>query len=252
MVQQNQFIRLQKMLSDCGVASRRKAEQLILEGHVKVNGQKAQIGDKVNPYKDKVFVSGKRITPGARGKNIYIMLHKPRGYITTMSDEMDRKCVAELVKDIDARIYPVGRLDRESEGLLIMTNDGDFANTLTHPKTHINKVYRVTIRPGITEDQVTALMTGMMIDGYKTAPCEVRVISKQEGRTVLEIVLREGRNRQIRKMCEQLGLEVARLKRISIGSVKMGMLQPGKWRDLTPDEIKKISTNPNPPKSKSN
>ncbi len=241
-----ELVRLQKMLADCGVASRRKSEELIIAGNVKVNGKTAQIGDKVDPYKDKVYVKGKRVTAAAKPKHRYIMLHKPRGYITTMSDEKGRKCVAELVSDIEERIYPVGRLDRDSEGMLLMTNDGEFANVVTHPKKHIYKVYRVTVRPSITEEQIVQFETGMIIDGYKTAPAEVRVISKQEGRVVLEIVLREGRNRQIRKMCEQLGLEVARLKRTAIGQVKMGMLKQGAWRDLTPEEIKKLTANPNP------
>lgn len=245
-MKKNELVRLQKMLADCGVASRRKSEQLIADGQVKVNGRTAQIGDKVDPYKDKVFVAGKRITAAAKKKYRYIMLHKPRGYITTMDDEMGRKCVAELVADIDDRIYPVGRLDRESEGMLLMTNDGAFANTVTHPKKHIYKIYRVTVRPGITEEQIIKFETGMEIDGYKTAPAEVRVVKKEEGRAVLEIVLREGRNRQIRKMCEQLGIEVARLKRVAIGQVKLGMLQPGKWRDLTPEEVKKLTADPNP------
>lgn len=245
-MKKNELVRLQKMLADCGVASRRKSEQLIADGQVKVNGKTAQIGDKVDPYKDKVFVAGKRITAAAKKKYRYIMLHKPRGYITTMDDEMGRKCVAELVADIDDRIYPVGRLDRESEGMLLMTNDGTFANTVTHPKKHIYKIYRVTVRPGITEEQIIKFETGMEIDGYKTAPAEVRVVTKEEGRAVLEIVLREGRNRQIRKMCEQLGIEVARLKRVAIGQVKLGMLQPGKWRDLTPEEVKKLTADPNP------
>ena len=245
-MKKNELVRLQKMLADCGVASRRKSEQLIADGQVKVNGKTAQIGDKVDPYKDKVFVAGKRITAAAKKKYRYIMLHKPRGYITTMDDEMCRKCVAELVADIDDRIYPVGRLDRESEGMLLMTNDGAFANTVTHPKKHIYKIYRVTVRPGITEEQIIKFETGMEIDGYKTAPAEVRVVKKEEGRAVLEIVLREGRNRQIRKMCEQLGIEVARLKRVAIGQVKLGMLQPGKWRDLTPEEVKKLTADPNP------
>lgn len=245
-MKKNELVRLQKMLADCGVASRRKSEQLIADGQVKVNGKTAQIGDKVDPYRDKVFVAGKRITAAAKKKYRYIMLHKPRGYITTMDDEMGRKCVAELVADIDDRIYPVGRLDRESEGMLLMTNDGAFANTVTHPKKHIYKIYRVTVRPGITEEQIIKFETGMEIDGYKTAPAEVRVVKKEEGRAVLEIVLREGRNRQIRKMCEQLGIEVARLKRVAIGQVKLGMLQPGKWRDLTPEEVKKLTADPNP------
>lgn len=238
-------IRLQKLLAQCGVASRRKSEELIMNGNVKVNGEIAKIGDKVDPKRDEVLVRGKKISAAAKTKYYYIMLHKPRGFVTTMRDEMGRKCVADLVKDVPTRVYPVGRLDRESEGLLLMTNDGEFANKVTHPSKHVYKVYRVTVRPSINEEQVTQMCSGMVIDGVKTAPCEVHIISRQEGRVVLEIVLREGRNRQIRKMCEQLGLEVARLKRTAIGQVKLGMLPQGKWRDLTPDEVKRLTARPN-------
>ena len=232
-------VRLQKILADSGIASRRKSEELIAAGKVKINGRIAQIGDKADPKKDTVTVSGKTVRSG--GKQVYIMLHKPRGYVTTMSDEMDRRCVAGLVKDISARIYPVGRLDRESEGLLLMTNDGDFANRMTHPTKHVPKTYRVTVRPDVTDEQITALSGGMVIDGYETSPAQVRIVSQEEGRVVMEIVLFEGRNRQIRKMCEQLSLDVARLKRVAVGDVKLGMLAPGKWRYLTDSEIEKLN-----------
>ena len=234
-------MRLQKYLADCGVASRRKSEELIEQGKVKVNGRVAQIGDKVNPKKDDITVSGKKIIKSK--SYTYIMLHKPRGFITTMNDEMGRRCVAELVKDVGVRVYPVGRLDRESEGLLLMTNDGEFANAMTHPTKHVPKTYRVTVRPSITDEQITALTTGIMIEDRMTAPAEVRVLTKEEGRVVLEIVLYEGRNRQIRKMCEALGLEVARLKRTAVGSVKLGMLPQGKWRELKEDEVHKLMVN---------
>lgn len=232
-------VRLQKMLADCGVASRRKAEEMISAGEIKVNGVTAKIGDKVDPKKDQVTVKGKPLD--AHVKMVYIMLHKPRGFITTMSDEMDRKCVAELIKDIPERVYPVGRLDRDSEGMLLMTNDGEFANAMTHPSLHIPKTYRVTIHPSISEEQLTQIAVGIVIDGRKTAPARVNVISQEAGRVVLEIVLYEGRNRQIRKMCEQLGLEVARLKRVAIGPLKLGMLQQGKWRELTAEEVKRLT-----------
>lgn len=231
-------IRLQKYLSMCAVASRRKAEELIAQGKVKVNGKVAQIGDKVSPKHDTVTVGGRKIA--ANKKHYYIMLHKPRGFITTMDDEMGRKCVAELVGDVGARVYPVGRLDKDSEGLLLMTNDGEFANHMTHPSKHIPKTYRVTVRPDVTEDMLTAFATGMEIDGRITAPADAHIIEKQDNRVVLEIVLYEGRNRQIRKMCEALGLEVARLKRTSMGSLKLGMLPPGKWRELKEDEVHKL------------
>ena len=232
-------VRLQKMLADCGVASRRKAEEMIAAGQVKVNGTVAKIGDKVDVKKDKVSVNGKPIVTKVR--NVYLMLHKPRGYITTMSDEMDRRCVAELVSDIPERIYPVGRLDRDSEGMLLMTNDGGFANAMTHPSMHVPKTYRVAVLPPITDEQLTQIAMGIVIDGQKTAPATVRVISQEPGRVVLEIVLYEGRNRQIRNMCEALGLEVARLKRIAVGSIKLGMLQPGDYRRLTGEEVEKTT-----------
>lgn len=231
-------IRLQKYLSQCAVASRRKSEELIASGKVKVNGKVAELGDKVNPKRDTVTVSGKKIVSSK--KHYYIMLHKPRGFITTMEDELGRKCVAELVKDVGARVYPVGRLDRDSEGLLIMTNDGEFANYLTHPSKHVPKTYRVTVRPDVTEDQLVAFNEGIEIDGRKTAPADAHIIEKSDNRVVLEVILHEGRNRQIRRMCEALGLEVARLKRTHIGSLKLGMLPQGKWRNLTEDEVHRL------------
>lgn len=231
-------VRLQKMLADSGIASRRKAEEMIAAGAVRVNGMVAKIGDKVDVRKDKVSVHGRNVVK--RSRNLYVMLHKPRGFITTMSDEMERKCVAELVSEIPERVYPVGRLDRESEGLLLMTNDGEFANAITHPSKHVPKTYRVTVRPGVTEDQLTQIAVGIVIEGQKTAPANVRIVSQEPGRVVLEIVLYEGRNREIRKMCEALGLDVARLKRIAVGPVKLGMLQPGQWRNLTGEEVKRL------------
>ena len=241
-----QLVRLQKMLADCGVASRRKSEELISAGRVRVNGRVAQIGDKVDPQNDKVYVGKRRVTGTARPKLRYIMLNKPRGVLTTMSDDRGRKCVADLIKDIDERLYPVGRLDRDSEGMLLMTNDGEFANHVMHPKKHVNKVYRVTVRPNINDAQVSKLESGVVIDGRKTAPAQVRVVSREEERSVLEIVIREGRNRQIRKMCDAVGLEVARLKRTAIGGVKLGGLRSGMYRDLTDIEVRKLYADPNP------
>ena len=228
-------IRLQKYLAECGVASRRKSEELISGGKVKVNGKTAVIGDKVDPKRDRVSVFGKKIK--SVEKTVYIMLNKPRGYITTMKDEHDRKCVSELVKDIGVRIYPVGRLDRESEGLLIMTNDGDFANSLTHPSKHIAKTYRVTIRPGITKQQLKSFSEGIEIDGKTTLPADIKVIEEQENRTVVQVTIYEGRNRQIRKMFDFMGIEVARLKRVKVGSLKLGMLKQGDYRELTSEEV---------------
>lgn len=228
--------RIQKILAACGVASRRKAEELILAGRVTVNGRTAKLGDSASADKDVIAVDGERVT--SSGQKYYIALHKPRGFVTTMSDERDRRCVAMLVEDIGERVYPVGRLDKDSEGLLLMTNDGEFANMISHPKRHVAKTYRVTVRPGINEEQLFRIATGIEIDGKQTAPAKVRVLEQQQGRVVLEIVLYEGRNREIRKMCEALGLEVARLKRTAIGPVRLGMLQQGKYRELTKEEIR--------------
>ena len=239
----NEPIRLQKFLSMCGIASRRKAEELILSGSVKVNGKPAILGDKVTAA-DKVYVKGKRVT-APKNNNRYIMLNKPRGFITTMSDDRGRKCVAELVADVGERVYPVGRLDKDSEGMLIFTNDGDFANKIMHPKNSIYKIYRVTVRPSINEEQLVKLETGVTLDdGTKTAPAQVHVLHQEQGRVVLEMTLHEGKNREIRRMCEAVGLEVAKLKRIQIGTVKMGMLKLGDWRDLTEKEVKNLLANP--------
>ena len=235
----NKFdVRLQKYMADCGVASRRKSEELIEQGKVKVNGHIAHIGDKTNPKKDLVTVHGKKINKTNEMK--YIALYKPRGYITTVTDDRGRKTVMELVKGVKERVYPVGRLDKDSEGLLLLTNDGAFANALMHPSHHFAKVYRVTVRPSVNDEMLLKLRDGVEIDGRMTAPCEVTVVSEEEGRVVLEFVLREGRNRQIRKMCDAVGLTVARLKRISIGSIKLGMLQPGQHRELSENEIKRL------------
>ena len=231
-------IRLQKFLSEAGVASRRKAEEMIRNGTVKVNGAVAQIGDSVEPKRDTVTVKGKKVRKESNLR--YILLNKPRGYVTTTDDDLGRKCVLELVRDVKERIYPVGRLDRVSEGALILTNDGAFANAMMHPSRHVPKTYRVTVRPGVTSEQVDMLSTGIDLDGRMTAPAEVRVLSKEDDRAVLEIVLYEGRNRQIRRMCEAVSLEVARLRRIAVGSVKLGMLQTGEWRDLTPTEVESL------------
>lgn len=227
--------RVQKLIAQAGIASRRKAEELIRQGRVTVNGRPIKLGDSARPNKDVIAVDGQRIASSS-GK-IYLALHKPRGFVTTMEDERGRKCVAQLVEDVPGRVYPVGRLDKDSEGLLIMTNDGNLANAVSHPKTHVAKTYRVTLRPGITEEQLIKLSTGIMLDGRMTAPAKARVLEQQPGRAVVEIVLYEGRNREIRRMCESMGLEVARLKRTAIGPVRLSMLPQGRHRELSREEI---------------
>jgi 23S rRNA pseudouridine2605 synthase len=230
-------IRIQKMIADSGYCSRRKAEELMSQGRVKLNGHPVKPGDKCG-YKDLITVDGEKLVLPRKKNYIYIMLNKPRGYVTTVSDELERRCVMDLLTDVEERVYPVGRLDRNSEGLLLFTNDGEFANSIMHPSRHVSKTYRVTVRPDISDDQLVALSEGVMIDGRKTLPATVVVKEKEPGRVVMLITIKEGRNRQIRKMCEAVGLEVARLRRISIGPLKLGMLKPGTWRELTAEELR--------------
>lgn len=232
-------IRLQKHLSTCGIASRRKAEELIEQGKVKVNGRIATLGDKVDPKRDKVTVRGKTVV--AVNEKVYIMLNKPRGYVTTMKDEYDRKCVNDLVKDVGVKVFPVGRLDRDSEGLLIMTNDGELANSITHPSKHVNKTYRVTVGGAVNDEQIAKLSDGILLDGRKTQPCDVFVVERKPDRTMLNFIIHEGRNRQIRRMCEVVGLEVLRLKRLEIAGVKLGGLKLGSWRPLNEREMVRLN-----------
>lgn len=234
-------IRIQKMIADSGFCSRRKAEELMSKGRVKLNGHPVKLGDKCG-FKDIITIDGERIRMPRKKNFIYIMMNKPRGYVTTVSDELDRRCVMDLLEDVEERVYPVGRLDRNSEGLLLFTNDGEFANNIMHPSKHITKTYRVTVRPDISDEQLVHLSEGVEIDGKKTLPATVIVKEKQQGRVVLLITIKEGRNRQIRRMCEAVGLEVARLRRISVGPLRLGMLKPGAWRELTADELRAIRT----------
>ena len=232
-------LRIQKYIAECGVCSRRKAEELIMSGKVKVNNSLATIGQKINPFKDKVFVSGKLIKKTKEKR--YIMLHKPRAFVTTMSDEFDRKCITMLIEDVNERVYPVGRLDKNSEGLLLLTNDGEFANMMAHPRTHVPTTYRVTVRPPVSDDQLSSLINGTKLDdGYVTKPAEVQVVQNEENRVVLLMTIFEGKNRQIRRMCEALDIELIRLKRVAIGEIRLGMLPQGKYRDLTEQEIRSL------------
>ena len=228
-------MRLQKYLSACGVASRRKSEEMIEAGRVRVNNRTVKLGDSMDPKTDVVTLDGEVVSMGQ--EKLYLAFYKPRGLVSTMSDEQGRRCVGDLTAELGARVYPVGRLDRNSEGLLILTNDGSFANLVMHPAKQIAKTYRVTVRPRVNEDQLNRISTGIVIDGRKTAPAKVKVLAEEDNRAVLEIVLYEGRNREIRKMCEALGLEVARLKRIAEGPVRLGMLRQGEVRPLTGEEM---------------
>lgn len=234
--------RIQKIIADAGYCSRRKAEELISQNRVKVNGRPCKLGNKAFQGKDIITVDGEKLYTPRRRNLYYIMLNKPRGYVTTMSDEFDRRNVSDLLSGVSERVYPIGRLDKNSEGLLLFTNDGAFANDIMHPSKHVTKTYRVTVRPDITDEQLVRLSEGVEIDGKMTLPCTINVLTKEPGRVVMQMVIREGRNRQIRKMCEAVGLEVARLKRTSIGPLKLGMLKPGEYRELKPDELRAIRT----------
>lgn len=232
--------RVQKIIAESGLCSRRKAEELIANGEVTINGHVCGLGDKADPNADVISVKGKRIGEVPREKR-YIMLNKPRGYITTMADEQGRKIAVELLKGVEERVVPVGRLDRNSEGLLLFTNDGEFANEITHPSRHVSKTYRVTIDGKVSEEQIMRLSAGVELDdGKVTLPCSVEVLVEEPDRTVLRIAIKQGLNRQIRRMCAAVGLEVGRLRRTAIGGVKLGMLKPGEWRDLTKDELRML------------
>lgn len=236
-------IRLQKYFTDCGVMSRRAAEQEILAGNVTVNGRIASLGEKITPGVDEVAYMGKPIRQKAKKEYTYIMLNKPRGYVTTMTDPQGRKCVTELLTGLHTRVYPVGRLDMVSEGCLILTDDGELANKLMHPRHAIPKHYRVKVGGEVSTEQLSRLNGEMEIDGYRLRPSEVEVTDVTETGTVLKFTLHEGRNRQIRKMCQAVGLDVRRLNRVSYGEVSLNRLPVGKWRYLTEEEIAYLKKN---------
>ena len=229
-------IRLQKFLADVGIMSRRAAEEEIQKGNVSVNGHVAEIGTKVNPRHDHVTFRGKKIAYEKK-KYTYIMMNKPRGYICSTEDDRGRKCVTDLLDGVDARVYPVGRLDLISEGMLLITDDGELKNRLTHPRYSLPKVYRVKVGGKVSEGQYDILTSPLEIDGYAIKPVDVVIGENDESGTVLKMTLTEGRNRQIRKMCEKAGLTVKRLSRISIGNLKLDGLPVGKWRYLENEEV---------------
>ncbi len=236
-------VRIQKALAEAGLCSRRAAEKIIEEGRVKLNGRPVKLGDKMDTGKDVLSVDDKRVFFARKAEKHYYLLYKPRGFITTMNDERGRKTIMELMEDIPARVFPVGRLDKDSEGAIIMTNDGTFANLLMHPSHGVSKLYRVTVRPRATEEQIISLTDGVVLDdGVKTQPAVIRVVTQEPERTVMEMTIKEGKNRQIRRMCEAVNLNVIRLRRTAIGAVKLGMLQPGQYRELTPSEVIALKT----------
>ena len=222
--------RLQKILSARGVASRRAAEKMIEEGRVSVNGAVALLGQSADPDMDEILLDGKPLPTGSEA--VYIILHKPRGYVTTLSDEKDRKNVAQLVADCGIRVYPVGRLDLDSEGLLLLTNDGEFANRLMHPKHEVEKSYLTWVE-GYSEAALERLKRPITLDGYTIRSPKVRLVKPG----LLEITIHEGRNRQVRRMCEAAGMHVTRLKRVREGALRLGDLPLGKWRYLTQEEV---------------
>lgn len=226
--------RLQKLLSAAGVCSRRTAETYLIAGRVTVNGQTAHLGQRADPDRDEILVDGHPLAP--RAEAVYILLNKPRGYVSTLSDERGRRTVAELVADCGSRVYPVGRLDLDSEGLLLLTNDGDLVNGLTHPRHEVEKHYEVRVRGNM--DNIPRLSEPMELDGYAIRPAGVTVLERGEDSAKIRMTIHEGRNRQIRKMCEKVGLEVRRLKRVAIGDMPLDpKLKSGAWRELTQDEL---------------
>ena len=226
--------RLQKILSARGVTSRRRAEEWIVAGRVFVNGIPAQLGDTADPDLDEILLDGKSLP--IRQESVYIMLNKPRGYVTTLSDEKGRPNAAQLVSDCGYRVYPVGRLDMDSEGLLLLTNDGEFANRWMHPKHEVNKTYQVTVR-NFTPEAMQRLRQPVTLDGYTIKKPEVSLLRRiDEGKALLQVGIHEGRNRQVRRMCAMAGMEVARLVRTAEGSLELGNLPVGKWRHLTEEE----------------
>jgi pseudouridine synthase len=231
-------VRLQKYLADSGVASRREGERLIQAGRVEVNGSVVTaLGTRVDPERDVVRLDGRRVQGG--GRRVYYLLHKPKGFITSASDPEGRPTVLELLQGVRERIFPVGRLDWNSEGLLILTNDGDLTFRLTHPVNHVPKVYRVKVKGAVTGADLEALRRGVSLEGRRTLPARVERVSGQAN-TWLEVTLYEGRRNQLRRMFDRLGHRVQKLKRIAIGPIRDRALKPGEWRRLTPEEIRRL------------
>lgn len=233
-------IKLQKFFSECGLMSRRAAEKEIAAEKVTVNGITASLGDRIDAEKDVIMYLGKRVTAFRGGSRTYIALNKPTGYVTTMSDDKGRKTVADLVSDVKARVYPVGRLDMYSDGLLLLTDDGELTNKLTHPSHNVPKKYRATVTSHLTPDDIEKLTVPIEIDGYMLRPFGVELEGYTKcgnaPSTVLVFTLTEGRNREIRKICERHGLKISRLTRFSIGEIELGSLESGRWRALTDKE----------------
>lgn len=232
-------MRLQKFLAESGIASRRKAEELILQGRVSVNGVKVtEMGFKVTEH-DSVEVDG--VKAGIEQHKIYIMLNKPTGYVSTVKDQFSRKTVIDLLEGVKERVYPVGRLDYDTSGLLLLTNDGDFTYMLTHPGHEIDKVYEAEIQGIPTKEEIIRFEEGLRIDNYVTSRAKFKILSKGKTSSIVEICIHEGKNRQVRKMCSAIGHPVIKLKRISVGKIELGGLAEGDWRYLSEEELKRLS-----------
>ena len=226
--------RLQKLIAQSGLCSRRKAEELLTAGRVTVDGAVASLGDKADPAVQTIAVDGAVLH--LEEEKVYLMLHKPRGYVTTLSDEKGRKTAADLVSDCGVRVYPVGRLDMDSEGLLLFTNDGDFMQTLTHPKHQVDKRYEVTVT-GELHNAAARLAAVEDLEGEPIIPAQVTLLKEGGGQALLQVIIHQGKNRQIRRMCAQVGLQVKRLRRVGEESLALGDLPAGKWRYLSKEEI---------------
>ncbi len=236
-------VRVQKYFTDCGVLSRRAAEAEIQAGCVRVNGEIAALGQKIIPGVDRVEYRGKPVLPPAKTEHTYLMLNKPRGVLSSAVDDRGRRCVTDLTADAGVRVYPVGRLDYQSEGLLLLTDDGDLTYRLTHPRHEIPKIYHVTVKGCLSDGQIDALGQPLVLDGYLTQPIGVTRLEERDGNTLLRMILYEGRNRQIRRTCAERGLQVLRLYRVAIGELTLGDLAPGKWRHLTAEEVAYLTQN---------
>ena len=233
-------IRISKYFTDCGVMSRRAADAAVERGEVKVNGVIAELGQKVDPATDTVTWKGKKIVLPTIPAKLTVMLNKPRGYLTTLSDDKGRHTVAELVADAGVRLYPVGRLDMDSDGLLLLTNDGDLANLLSHPSHEVDKVYLAYVAGNVTAEQMNNMTRPIEIDGKMTSPARVRKAAFNQVETALEVTIHDGRNRQVRRLCEREGLRVLKLTRVAEGPLLLGDLEEGKWRRLSDKEIRKL------------
>ena len=238
-------VKLQKYFSDCGIMSRRAAEDEIKKGKVTVNGEVADLGLRIDPDCDVVTYKGKRVLP-LDSEKTYILLNKPRGTVTTLSDEKGRPTVISLLSGLSTRVYPVGRLDFDSDGLLLLTNDGELTNRLTHPRHQIPKIYHVTVKGDVNAEQLSKLSSALVIDGYRILPVNTEIIKKAPSSTTLKMTLYEGRNRQIRKMCALCDLSVLSLTRVALGNITLGNLPVGKWRYLSEAEVSYLKQESSP------